>query len=44
LTGESVPVMKIGQGNEQKNINKNSYIFEGTTIIQINKKKKMKVW
>lgn len=41
--------MKIGQGadkNEQNQmkINKNAYVFEGTTIVQINKKKKMKVW
>jgi P-type E1-E2 ATPase len=46
LTGESVPVVKKADNIEKmvdpsKDIDKSAYVFEGTTIIQVNDKKKM---
>ena len=48
LTGESVPVMKKGEDVEKyrkmEHLSKGCYLYEGTTIVQINCKKTMKVW
>jgi P-type E1-E2 ATPase len=46
LTGESVPVVKKADspsrsGDVNVAIDKNSFVYEGTTIIQVNDKKKM---
>lgn len=46
LTGESVPVVKKADvlekyKNENVELDKSAYVFEGTTIIQVNMKKKM---
>lgn len=45
LTGESVPIVKKADTFEKMTsfqpIDKNSFVFEGTTIIQVNDKKKM---
>jgi cation-transporting ATPase 13A2 len=47
LTGESVPVAKKSESLQkyinQEEISRNCFIFEGTTIVQINNKKKMNV-
>lgn len=49
LTGESVPVVKkaesVGQlVKKQGDFDKNSILYEGTTIVQINSKKRLQVW
>jgi cation-transporting P-type ATPase 13A2 len=49
LTGESVPVVKKADVLEhytgsEKEIDKSAYVFEGTTIIQVNSKKKMAIF
>jgi cation-transporting ATPase 13A2 len=49
LTGESVPVVKKADtfdrmANKANAIDKNAFVFEGTTIIQVNDKKKMAVF
>lgn len=46
LTGESVPVVKKADRldrvyNNPGKVDKNSFVFEGTTIIQVSDKKKM---
>jgi P-type E1-E2 ATPase len=46
LTGESVPVVKKADSTSRTSdanvpIDKNSFVYEGTTIIQVNDKKKM---
>lgn len=46
LTGESVPIVKKADSfervcNKAVAIDKNAFVFEGTTIIQVNDKKKM---
>lgn len=46
LTGESVPIVKKADllekyRNENDKIDKTAYVYEGTTIIQVNSKKKM---
>lgn len=46
LTGESVPIVKKADvienyRNPTQKIDKSAYVFEGTTIIQVNSKKKM---
>ncbi len=49
LTGESVPVVKKAESyenllNKERDFDKSSIVYEGTTIVQINSKKKMHVW
>ena len=46
LTGESVPVVKKADTMERMTqeglaIDKNAFVFEGTTIVQVNHKKQM---
>jgi cation-transporting ATPase 13A3/4/5 len=46
LTGESVPIVKKADllqnyRSEKERIDKTAYVYEGTTIIQVNSKKKM---
>lgn len=46
LTGESVPVVKKADRLEKANsspgkVDKNAFVIEGTTIIQVSDKKKM---
>jgi cation-transporting ATPase 13A3/4/5 len=46
LTGESVPIVKKADllenyRSEGEKVDKTAYVFEGTTIIQVNSKKKM---
>jgi len=46
LTGESVPIVKKADvldhyTNLKNTIDKAAYVFEGTTIVQVNSKKKM---
>ena len=48
LTGESVPVVKKADVLEtykgDKAIDKSAFVFEGTTIIQVNAKKTMVIF
>lgn len=46
LTGESVPIVKKADvldryQSEKEKIDKTAFVYEGTTIIQVNSKKKM---
>lgn len=46
LTGQSVPIVKKADLLEKYSdlaheLDKNAYVFEGTTIVQVNMKKKM---
>lgn len=46
LTGESVPIVKKADllenyRSDKAKIDKTAYVYEGTTIIQVNSKKKM---
>ena len=46
LTGQSVPIVKKADVLEKysdfaNELDKNAYVFEGTTIVQVNMKKKM---
>jgi magnesium-transporting ATPase (P-type) len=41
LTGESVPVLKKAEKIKQQSDIKTSFIYEGTSLIQVGNKKKM---
>jgi P-type E1-E2 ATPase len=40
ITGESVPVLKKSENIKKQEEIKNSYIFEGSTLIQVNYKQR----